>query len=362
MATNYGLLEGMAGGIREGLLAYQTTQKIKRDNQMSNLLHGVQEDESGNLQFTPQQQELNEAKNKGLIAQYSAPARNQKIQDLTQGIQEEPGGEVSFTPEMQQQRSLKQQADVASSKSAIGEHDPNSPESQSMRNYAKSLGLKVDNTMSASQMREMLPLGVQKIKGDELLAVAGLKNQTGANKTDQKDLQHDQDKLFADKDYVSANSGIAAGNKLRTLLEQNNPIEANMAPVFMARAAVGGGRLNQQEIQAAGGSKAIQDRINQAIAQATSGKLSPENQQFMLQMLDKADEADRANLASTVDRYAQRRAHNKGTDTDIEYENLTGSKRAAPAQGLLSGKAGAKAPPPGMSFQEFQQWKRQNGQ
>lgn len=58
--SNWGLLGSAANGIKEGLIAYQTTQKMRRDQQMENLLRGVQETDQG-LQYTPEkQQQINQ--------------------------------------------------------------------------------------------------------------------------------------------------------------------------------------------------------------------------------------------------------------------------------------------------------------
>ena len=65
MAENYGLMTGIANGIKEGMLAYQTQKQINRQNDLSNLLQGVQENpETGQLELTPEMKTQ-----RGLLAQ-----------------------------------------------------------------------------------------------------------------------------------------------------------------------------------------------------------------------------------------------------------------------------------------------------
>lgn len=57
MAENYGLMTGIANGIKEGMLAYQTQKQINRQNDLTNLLQGVETDpETGGLRYTSQKQ------------------------------------------------------------------------------------------------------------------------------------------------------------------------------------------------------------------------------------------------------------------------------------------------------------------
>jgi hypothetical protein len=52
---NYGLLTGIADGIKQGMISYQTAKQIQRQNQMQDLLGGVMENpQTGILEFTPE--------------------------------------------------------------------------------------------------------------------------------------------------------------------------------------------------------------------------------------------------------------------------------------------------------------------
>ena len=57
MGPNYEAMSGIANGIKEGLLAYQTQKQINRQQDMAGLLQGVETDPAtGKVRYTPQKQ------------------------------------------------------------------------------------------------------------------------------------------------------------------------------------------------------------------------------------------------------------------------------------------------------------------
>jgi hypothetical protein len=94
---NYGLLGGLAEGLKQGLISYQNTKNIERNNQMQNMLMGVQKNpETGAMEYTPQ-------KSQELALQKAKTGRELGLQS---------GG----TPESQEQiHSLQQAYDAAHS-------------------------------------------------------------------------------------------------------------------------------------------------------------------------------------------------------------------------------------------------------
>lgn len=67
---NYGLLSGLAEGVKQGLLTYQNTKNIQHNQQMEELMTGYQKDENGNLTPTPGKQlelQAKQTQNQGLI-------------------------------------------------------------------------------------------------------------------------------------------------------------------------------------------------------------------------------------------------------------------------------------------------------
>ncbi len=55
--ADYGLLGGIGQGLQQGLLMYQKTKQLNRENQIQNLTSGVQQDADGNLSLTPLKQQ-----------------------------------------------------------------------------------------------------------------------------------------------------------------------------------------------------------------------------------------------------------------------------------------------------------------
>ncbi len=77
MATNYGLIDTMASGVREGLLAYQQKKQGDQQAQMMQLAYGIQPGADGRLEYTPEKQqelsaqrELNTKKNEAELSSY----------------------------------------------------------------------------------------------------------------------------------------------------------------------------------------------------------------------------------------------------------------------------------------------------
>lgn len=56
---NYGLLSGLAEGVKQGMITYQTMKGIQHQNQMQELAAGVQKNpDTGNLEYTPAKQAM----------------------------------------------------------------------------------------------------------------------------------------------------------------------------------------------------------------------------------------------------------------------------------------------------------------
>lgn len=121
MATNYGMLNNIASGVKEAMTAYQTNKTLQRQEQMQNLLQGAQENpDTGQLEYTPEMKMRKDAELKGLLAK-----QNESIAD--------------------------------------------SEESKSARALAKANGLLVPDTMTAAQLKEYSPILTAKMKDEYLL-------------------------------------------------------------------------------------------------------------------------------------------------------------------------------------------------
>lgn len=123
---NYGLLDTMASGLKEGMLAYQTTQNAQRQNQLMNLAYGVQQGQNG-LEYTPQKQQ-----------------------------------------ELDTQRQLQTQQ----SQHQLDALDPDSDVSQNARQLAQSTGVKLKGNESAADLKDFSGLLGQSVKNTGLLQSA----------------------------------------------------------------------------------------------------------------------------------------------------------------------------------------------
>jgi len=86
---NYGLLQGLGEGLKQGFLSYQNTKNIQHQQQMDELMTGMRENpDTGQLEYTPQKQTELQAKkiqNQGLINE-STPGTQESL-DLVHGFQ-----------------------------------------------------------------------------------------------------------------------------------------------------------------------------------------------------------------------------------------------------------------------------------
>lgn len=210
---NYGLLTDMANGIKEGLIAYQTTANMKRQNQLFNLMHGIQEG---------------------------------------------PGGQLGFTPEEQNKRDLEQKKISLESEG----YDPESSSSQMTSGLLKSQGLNIPDHMSQAQLEKAYPILSQKIRGDnarDLARVSRLDRLDAQRERDQEKREEknrresEQDMMKLQKD-VSGTQGLIdavgdvekeLGAPLEDFSEEKGNLKLNGKSVDLPGVSVPGlGRLS----------------------------------------------------------------------------------------------------------------------
>lgn len=106
-----------------------------------------------------------------------------------------------------------------------------------------------------------------------------------------------------------------------------NPAQNSMLPVAIARAAIQGGRINQQEIAKAGGSQAILDKAAQVAKNLAEGTLTDDNAKWMKSMASLAKKGAMTQIQDAEERHVGQymQAH---PDMDFEdaYSDLTGGK------------------------------------
>ncbi len=274
----------------------------------------------------------------GLMQQNAQSGLLEKGQELGDN------GQVQFNPQMQQSKQLQAENLQRQQDST----DPDSDVSEAKRERAKGLlefykpgsGKMISDKMSGQEVDEAMP-DIEKTmtakaafqKANTPIIVAGLKNEQGQTKQNGDLMTKYQGQLNSDTDYKKALGGLAAGNAVEEQLKamENNPggspMSANIAPIALARMATGGQRLNIAEIQALGGSKAVGDRINQAITQASSGNMSPENIDFTRRLLAASKVGDEATRDAAIQRHVNQYAKRTGQNPDDAWEDLTGQPK-----------------------------------
>lgn len=115
MATNYGLLGGIADGVKEGLIAYQTARNAKRQEQQYNALNGIQGfDENDQPIYTPEMQEqrrVHQLKIKGEAEEFDP---NSEASKRSAGILAKISSGEKVTPEDIQGTSVHTQKQIQS--------------------------------------------------------------------------------------------------------------------------------------------------------------------------------------------------------------------------------------------------------
>lgn len=104
------------------------------------------------------------------------------------------------------------------------------------------------------------------------------------------------DKFNLDPSARRAQTMIDASSNIVGLIESGNPIAHSAIPTFMARASGEVGNLSEADKAPFGGSQALIARIKAVTQQAVSGKLTEENQKFVLELARLLDSKANQNL------------------------------------------------------------------
>lgn len=175
--NNYGLLNNITQGIREGMIQYQTVRNQNRQNQLYNLAHGIQEGENG----------------------------------------------LELTPEMQQQKQAERgllQSKYAESQRALREEDPTSKESTALRDFISAqTGKDVPSNVSGAQLKGAYGLMGTGMKTEQMAAALGARQ---ANQDRSFELRNDSMVL---KNHGQALKSITEDKQLSPLLQSYQNLE-----------------------------------------------------------------------------------------------------------------------------------------
>lgn len=220
--------------------------------------------------------------------------------------------------------------------------------------------------LKGSQQLEQIPL-----KGDEARKTEEIKGENQQLKTDAqlkagslKQNQAARDKirqaLAQDKVYQDADSTVALAKTARQSLQNatnGNAIEANMIPILATRMKIGKNRLTNVELSSAGGSKAVDNRINNFFQKASSGTLTPADADFYAKLIESSAKDAEASRHTKRMEYVKRYANDQGVVPEQGYKDIFGEdmpkvatapKVKSKGGGLIQKKSsGSKAPPVG---------------
>lgn len=114
-----------------------------------------------------------------------------------------------------------------------------------------------------------------------------------------------QDSFNKDKQVIKAEERMASARTMRDFLSENNPIGAEAAKRFAARASGEVGTLTDQDVSVFGGSRALLDRLEQTAQQLATGTLTENNRKFMSQLADTFEKAGQRDLQDRLNIYAK---------------------------------------------------------
>lgn len=172
---------------------------------------------------------------------------------------------------------------------------------------------------------------IQNVKVGQIKSAILTQNQAGIN--EDRDLSRkgiEQDRALREEDRntrirettvskFNANpavrkniSSIESADNVLGLIAENSPLADRAIPTYMARASGEVGNLSEADKAPFGGTQAIMGRLNQVFEQASSGKLTPENREYVRQ------------LAETMKRSATQNNSNHAKTFAAQYGKIGG--------------------------------------
>ena len=158
MAENYGLMTGIANGIKEGMLAYQTQKQINRQNDLTNLLQGVETDpDTGGLRYTSQKQKEIDFQNQKMAFEQEKLKREGGLLDPSTDLSKAYGkfaSDYSGTPIPEQMSGLDVKGLLPSLGNKLKAESMNENFMRKEKQFEKELDFKKQKELSESQLRK----------------------------------------------------------------------------------------------------------------------------------------------------------------------------------------------------------------
>lgn len=219
-----------------------------------------------------------------------ANARNKQNMEML-GLQEKALTNPSNTAQLLARYAAAQKSGEELKKLQLGNaslQNETDPKSQLSLDTKKQYGdlidsqkLPVDKTQlegkSAKQLKEYMDPIVKE-------AASAKERQSQLDRKDQEFVQKSYEDMNKDDEYKKVKGAVGEANTISGLIKdaQSNPASANALPVYLAKFATGGQRLNEVEIVNLGqGGKDYQDKLMQIMNTAKAGTITPENAAYL---------------------------------------------------------------------------------
>lgn len=177
--------------------------------------------------------------------------------------------------------------------------DPNSPDNQAFRQFIKEKlpslaqspgfdSLTLANPTLTKLADMWLKSEDNKLRSQAINAQRELTSETRRQEMSARDERFRDsfgtkfvDSLNQDPVIKKKASVLSAADDIENLLNAANPVADNAIPTYMARLAGEVGALSEADKKPFGGSQSLLSQLNQTISNATAGKLTDENRQFV---------------------------------------------------------------------------------
>lgn len=138
-----------------------------------------------------------------------------------------------------------------------------------------------------------------------------------------------------DKVVQKANEQIASADTVQSLVNSDNPIGHAAIPTFMARAAGEVGALTEADKAPFGGTKALTGRIQQVMSDYSSGKLTPENKKFIMDLTGTMKKAASRNIENAAKRELPKLSKANKIDKNTVQDLLLGPVKVKAPDGSI---------------------------
>ena len=108
-----------------------------------------------------------------------------------------------------------------------------------------------------------------------------------------------------DKIVAASQTALNQANRAKQLLATNNPISAAVVTRALARMSGEVGVMTDKDVESFAGSKALTAQAKQLLEQASTGKLTPENREFMLEIIETMEKVESNILEKRGQQYSE---------------------------------------------------------